>query len=125
LENLSPADILGTVFLHVDYTVPLHELREELTLILKASPLWDGKVNVLQVTDSKEHTLEIRALASAANASSAWNLRCEVREKLVAFLQKNYPGSLPRIRASIDTAPSLMATRWETVTASPRSSLGD
>jgi hypothetical protein len=109
----------------VDYTVPLHELREELTQILKASPVWDGKVNILQVTDSKEHTLEIRALASAANASSAWNLRCEVREKLVAFLQKNYPGSLPRIRASVDTAPSRMAKGWETVTASPRSPLGD
>lgn len=97
----SSADLLGTVFLHVDYTVPLDEVRAELTRILKASPLWDGKVNVLQVTDAKEHTLEIRALASAADASLAWDLRCEVREKLVAFLQKRYPESLPRIRAAI------------------------
>lgn len=94
------ADIIGSVFLHVDYTVPVHALRGELTRILGASPNWDGKVNALQVTDAKEHTLELRALASAANASQAWDLRCEVREKLVAFIQMNYPASLPRLRAS-------------------------
>jgi small-conductance mechanosensitive channel len=102
----SSAEILGTVFLHVDYSVPVNELRGELTRILHSSSLWDGKVNVLQVTDSKEHTLEIRALASAANASLAWDLRCEIRERLVEFLQRNYPGSLPRIRAVLDAAPS-------------------
>ncbi|MGH9371984.1 MAG: mechanosensitive ion channel family protein, partial [Vicinamibacterales bacterium] len=99
----SSADILGTVFLYVDYTVPLDALREELTRILTASQDWDGKVNVLQVTDAKEHTLELRALASAADASLAWNLRCEIREKLVVFVQEHYPGSLPRVRASLES----------------------
>lgn len=106
----SSADILGTVFLHVDYSVPLDRLRAELTRILEASALWDRKVNVLQVTDAKEHTLELRALASAANASAAWDLRCEVREKLVVFVQKNFPESLPRMRASfesLEAAPTL------------------
>jgi small-conductance mechanosensitive channel len=98
----SSADILGTVFLYVDYTVPLDPVRAELTRLLEASRYWDGKVNVLQVTDAKEHTLEIRALASAADASLAWDLRCEIREKLVAFVQQNYPESLPRLRASFD-----------------------
>jgi len=98
----SSADILGTVFLYADYTVPLDALRAELTRLLEASRYWDGKVNVLQVTDAKEHTLEIRALASAADASLAWDLRCEIREKLVAFVQQNYPESLPRLRASLD-----------------------
>jgi small-conductance mechanosensitive channel len=98
----SSADILGTVFLHADYSVPLDALRAELTRILSTSTFWDGKVNVLQVTDAKEHTLEIRALASAADASLAWDLRCEVREKLIQFLQRNYPESLPRVRASVD-----------------------
>jgi small-conductance mechanosensitive channel len=98
----SSADILGTVFLYVDYGVPLDALRAELTRLLKASRYWDGKVNVLQVTDAKEHTLEIRALASAADASLAWDLRCEIREKLVAFIQHKYPESLPRFRASLD-----------------------
>ena len=81
-------------------------MRAELTRILQASRHWDGKVNVLQVTDAKEHTLEIRALASAANAALAWDLRCEIREKLVAFVQQKYPESLPRLRASLDARPS-------------------
>jgi small-conductance mechanosensitive channel len=98
------ADILGTVFLHVDYTVPVDAVRQELTRILEGSKLWDRKVNVLQVTDVKDTTLELRALASAADAGKAWDLRCEVREKLVTFLQKNYPESLPRVRAVLDKA---------------------
>jgi hypothetical protein len=99
----SSADILGTVFLYVDYGVPLDSLRAELTRVLKASRFWDGKVNVLQVTDAKEHTLELRALASAADASLAWDLRCEIREQLVGFIQRTYPESLPRFRASLDS----------------------
>jgi small-conductance mechanosensitive channel len=100
----STSDILGTVSLQVDYSVPLDALRGELTMVLTASAYWDGKVNVLQVTDAKEHTVEIRALASAADASLAWDLRCEIREKLLQFLQRNYPESLPRVRASLDTS---------------------
>lgn len=101
------AEILGTVLLQVDYTVPIDALRAELTSILGASPHWDGKVNVLQVTDAKEHTLEVRALASAANASLSWDLRCEVREKLVAFVLRQYPRSLPRVRAVFDCEPEV------------------
>jgi small-conductance mechanosensitive channel len=106
------ADILGTVFLYVDYTVPVDALRAELTRILEGSPYWDRKVNVLQVTDAKEHTVELRALASAADASLAWNLRCEVREKLVAYLQEHYPESLPRIRASFAAEPAESGRQW-------------
>jgi small-conductance mechanosensitive channel len=80
------ADLLATIYLYVDYSMPIEPLREELTRALKASSRWDGKVNVLQVTDVKERTLEIRALASAADASLAWDLRCEVRERLIAFV---------------------------------------
>jgi small-conductance mechanosensitive channel len=98
------ADILATVLIYVDYTVPVDALRAELTRILEASALWDRKVNVLQVTDAKEHTLEIRALASAADAGLAWDLRCEVREKLVDFVQRTYPDSLPRFRALVHGA---------------------
>jgi small-conductance mechanosensitive channel len=98
----SSAEILGTVFLYVDYTVPVGAIRAELTRILTASRYWDRKVNVLQVTDAKEHTLEMRALASAADASLAWDLRCEIREQLIEFIQRRYPDSLPRIRASFD-----------------------
>jgi small-conductance mechanosensitive channel len=98
----SSSDILGTVFLHVDYTMPIEPLRQELTRILAASKQWDGRVNVLQVTDARERTVEVRALASAADASLAWDLRCDVREQLVAFVQAHYPESLPRFRACFD-----------------------
>ncbi|MDF1590677.1 MAG: mechanosensitive ion channel [Desulfobacterales bacterium] len=96
------ADILGPVFLYVDYTVPVQAVREELYRILKDSPLWDGKVWGLQTTNASERTVELRALMSAADASNAWNLRCEVREKLIEFIQKQYPHGLPRVRAEVE-----------------------
>ncbi len=95
------ADILGTVFLYVDYTVPLQEIRKELTKILKQSEYWDGKVDVVQVTDARESTVEVRALMSAENSGRAWELRCEVREKLIDFIQRNYPESLPKFRTEM------------------------
>lgn len=100
----SSADLLAYVFLYVDYDVPLDAVREKLTQILEASPLWDRKVNVLQVTDATEHSVQIRALASAADASKAWDLRCDIREKLLRFLQQRYPASLPRLRVMQDAA---------------------
>jgi small-conductance mechanosensitive channel len=98
------ADILGTVFLYVDHTVPIDAVRQELHRILKASELWDGKVCVLQVTNTSERTIELRALMSAADASTAWSLRCEVREKLVDFIKKSYPETLPRLRAEFSSS---------------------
>ncbi|MDF1574793.1 MAG: mechanosensitive ion channel [Bacteroidales bacterium] len=92
------ADILGTVFIFTDYSVPIDKLRGELTRILQSDKNWDGKVNVLQVTDSTEKTMEIRALMSAADSPSAWDLRVHVREKLIDYLQRNYPESLPKSR---------------------------
>ena len=96
------ADILGTVFLYVDYTVPVQAIREELHRILKDSDLWDGKVWGLQTTNASERTVELRALMSAADASNAWNLRCTVREKLIEFIQRHYPNGLPRVRAEVE-----------------------
>jgi small-conductance mechanosensitive channel len=95
------ADILGTVFLYVDYTVPIQTIREELHRILKGSGLWNGNVWGLQVTNATERTVELRALMSASDASTAWNLRCEVREKLIAYIRNNYPDGLPKLRAEI------------------------
>jgi len=95
------ADLLGTVFIYADYTVPIQAVREELHRIVEGSEKWDGRVCVLQVTNTTERTMELRALVSAADSSKAWELRCEVREKLVDFLQKKYPHSLPRVRAEI------------------------
>jgi small-conductance mechanosensitive channel len=96
------ADIVGTVFLHTDYRIPLEELRKELTRLLKSTPLWDGQVNVLQVTDSKETTMESRILVSAKNSPTARDLRVFIREKMIEYIQNKYPESLPRTRIILD-----------------------
>ncbi|KPM32144.1 Small-conductance mechanosensitive channel [Croceitalea dokdonensis DOKDO 023] len=92
------ADILGTVFLYTDYQVPIDAIRSELTDILKNTSLWDGEVNVVQITDSKANYVEIRALMSAKDSPTAWDLRVHVREKLIQFLQQNYPESIAHTR---------------------------
>jgi len=97
------ADILGTVYIYVDHTVGFDAVREELHRILKNSELWDGKVCVLQVTNTTERTIELRALMSAADASTAWSLRCEVREKLIDFIREKYPQALPKLRITNPT----------------------
>ena len=92
------AELLGTVYLYADYGIPVDELRQELEKVVNASPLWDKRVAKIQVTNATEKTVEIRALISAENSSNAWELRCLVREKLIDFMQRNYPERLPRIR---------------------------
>lgn len=95
------AEQLGSVLLHVDYTVPVDRVRQKLDEIVRQTPLWDGQVAGLQVTDTPEHMVELRALMSARNPGQAWDLRCEVREKLIAFLQAEYPNALPRQRTEL------------------------
>lgn len=91
--------LIGSVFLHVDYIVPVEKLRKRLMDVARAAPPWDGRVVVLQVSDAaKDHTVELRALLSARSAPAAWDLCCEVREKLIACLQEEHPGALPRQR---------------------------
>ncbi|MCE4565908.1 mechanosensitive ion channel [Maribellus sp. CM-23] len=96
------AEILGTVFIYTDYRVSFEALRNELTRLLESTPLWNKKVNVLQVTDAKTNGVEVRALMSAKDSSTAWDLRVFIREKLIEFLQKNYPESLPRTRIQLE-----------------------
>jgi small-conductance mechanosensitive channel len=107
------ADILGTVLFYVDYMVPIDKIRAELTHILEKSTLWDKKVNVLQVTDLKEQTVELRALVSSADSGASWDLRCEVREKLLEFIKENFPEAFPRTRFELES-------REETVSHSHR-----
>ncbi len=97
------AQILGTVFVHVDYTVPVPAVREELDRIVRSTSKWDGRVCVLQVTNATERTVELRALVSAGNSPAAWDLRVYVREKLIEFLQRDYPHALPRSRVEVAT----------------------
>jgi len=95
--------ITGTVFIHMDYSLPLEPLRKEFIRLLENNPLWDGRIKAMQVTDAKVHTMEIRALMSARNSSDAFDLRCNIREKLIAFIQETYPESLPQHRLRENT----------------------
>ncbi len=98
------ADILGTVFIYTDYTMDVKALREELTRLLESTDLWDKEVNVLQVTNATEQTMEVRALMSAKNSPTAWDLRVFIREGLITFIQENYPDALPKTRIDIPEA---------------------
>ena len=95
------ADLLGTSMIYVDYTTPVDEVRAELERILKTTELWDGKAWGLQVTDLTENTMQLRALMSASDSSKSFDLRCLVRERLVAFLQAHHPDCLPQRRDQV------------------------
>jgi small-conductance mechanosensitive channel len=97
------SDLIGIVFLYVDYSVPVEAVRERLREILEGSDKWDKRAWGLQATNSSERTVELRALMSAADSSRLWDLRCEVREKLLIFLQTEYPESLPKVRLVLDS----------------------
>ena len=99
------ARVLGSVVLHVDYHLPVEPVREELRRILADSPLWDGRDWVLQVVDATPTTMVLRALMSSADGPSSWDLRCDVREQLLAFLARDYPDQLPRVRAELGPEP--------------------
>ncbi len=111
------ADLLAYVYIYCDYTVPVEELRQEFRRIVESTPLWDKKVCVLQVTDATEHTLQIRALTSAANSDKAWDLRCLVRERLIQFLQEKYPQCLPKTRAELPDPSSSRVRQSEAPSA--------
>lgn len=85
-------------------TQPIEAVRQKLNEIVKASKLWDGRVVNLQVTEATQQAIQLRALASARTSQQVWDLRCEIREKLIAFLQENYPNALPRQRAEVHGA---------------------
>lgn len=95
------ADVIGSVYLYVDHRVPVDELRAEFERLLRTDELWDGNTAAMQVTDVTERSVQVRAIMSAPDASAAWDLRCNVREGLVAYLQRQHPESLPRTRAEI------------------------
>jgi small-conductance mechanosensitive channel len=95
--------IIGQVHLNVDYRTPIDEVRQELDRLVHASKLWDGNVVNLQVVEATENTIQLRLLATASDASRAWDLRCELREKMIAWLQREHPDCLPRHRLEVTT----------------------
>jgi small-conductance mechanosensitive channel len=94
------AQLLGTAFLLLDYRAPIDEIRAELQRLCAASTNWDKRICKVQVTDTKDRTIEVRLLVSAADSSKQWDLRCEIREGILTFLQKNYPEALPTTRVA-------------------------
>ncbi|REF01154.1 mechanosensitive ion channel family protein [Thermomonospora umbrina] len=94
--------VVGSVLFHVDWTVPVDDLRTELYRFLRGHPLWDQRDWVLQVTEVLPNGLiQLRALMSAADAASAWDLRCDAREHVVGYLRREHPEALPRFRAEL------------------------
>lgn len=105
------ASLIGTVTIYLDYGVPVEVLRMKVKEIAAASPLWDRKVVAVQVTDFKQDVMEVRILVSASNSGRAFDLRCEVREKLAAFLEAEYPHALPRRRMDLVGMPDVVAEK--------------
>jgi small-conductance mechanosensitive channel len=101
------AELIGSVHLYVDYSVPIDTLRAKTTEFAKASRLWDGKVVNLQVVEATEKSIQLRILVSARNSSDAWDLRCEMREKLIDYLRNAHPDALPKLRTEIQPAEQM------------------
>jgi small-conductance mechanosensitive channel len=97
----SSSDLIGVVFLYVDFLVPVEEIRKEAKRIVEQSKIWDRRVFAFQVTDFRSDSVEIRILATAGSAPEAFDLRCEIRELLLSFLQSHYPNSFPKVRNSL------------------------
>jgi hypothetical protein len=95
------ASLIGSIMLHVDHAANVPRIRQRLESAVRESALWDGAVVNLQVVDSHPHTIELRALVGARNAPQSWDLRCEIREKLMAFLQEEMPEGMPHNRAYV------------------------
>lgn len=95
------AAIIGVVFLYLDYQAPMDKIREQLQDIIKTCPLWDGKVFDCQVADCNAQIMSIRIIASARNALQSWDLRCEIREKIINRIREECPEALPRNRLAV------------------------
>ncbi|MFT3739501.1 MAG: mechanosensitive ion channel [Breznakibacter sp.] len=92
------ANILGTVFVNVDYNFPVNDLRDELPRMLEGDANWDGRVANVQVTNVTDRSKELRVLLSSADSSKNWSLRVGIREKVVDYIQHNYPDAFVKIR---------------------------
>lgn len=113
------SSLIGVVYFYLDHTMPIPPLREKLKEVLKASQYWDGQVGVVQVTDFKESVMEVRMLGSASSAGRAFDLRCEIREKIIDWIQREHPTALPRRRQEIVSIPMVDQPKPDII---PRSS---
>jgi len=107
------ADIMGTAFLYVDYSIPVEALRQQLDKIVHPSPLWNKQVCGLQVTNLSERTMELRCLVSSRNSSENFDLRCLVREEMTKFIQENFPEAFPTTRFSAQPEMAMLGGTGE------------
>lgn len=96
--------LIGSVHLFVDYTVPIETLRAKVAEFAKESRLWDGQVVNLQIVEATEKSVQLRILVSSRTSPETWDLRCEIREKVIGWLQREYPDALPKLRAELKEA---------------------
>lgn len=102
------ADIIGTVFWWMDYGLPLEPIRAEVRRLCEEAPQWwDGELAIVQVVDTSERSMQLRALVTARNSGDAWDLRCHVRAGIIDFIQREYPQHLPRLRTDFAAGPTL------------------
>lgn len=101
------SNLLGSVLLWVDYSLPVEALRAEAKRLCEASSFWDQRLCSVAVTDANERAMQVRVLVSAGNSGANFDLRCELREKLIAYVQREFPQTLPRLRAEIEGLPAL------------------
>ncbi|MGI8636280.1 MAG: hypothetical protein ACR2KZ_12845 [Segetibacter sp.] len=106
---------MGTVFLHLDYSAPLEDIRNEFKRLLEHSELWDKRVGGMQLTNTTQSTVEVRLLVSASNSGRLFDLRCYIRENMISFIQKNYPEALPKARAIISSDDARLKNGVESV----------
>jgi small-conductance mechanosensitive channel len=93
------ADLIGSAMVWVDYAMPIEPLRSEFARLLRASSFWDGVTESVQVVDADDKAMQVRFLMSAGDSSTLWNLRCDMREGIIRYIQGSYPQHLPRHRA--------------------------
>jgi hypothetical protein len=103
------SQIIGSVFLWVDYTTDLEPLRREATRLAQSSKDYDGRVCLLQVVDTSENAMQLRLIVSSPSAGQNWDLRCMLREALIAMIQREQPGALPRVRTDLLGRPHAAA----------------
>ncbi|HTG39703.1 mechanosensitive ion channel family protein [Sphingomonas sp.] len=96
------SQLLGSVFLMLDPAADIDRLRAHAEGVVKSNSRWDGRAFVLQVTDTRPDAIEVRILATARDAGQAFDLRCDVREAMLAYIRAEMPEALPRRRVAMD-----------------------
>lgn len=110
------SQIIGTLYVYVDYRAPIAPIRAEAQRLAESAPEWDGRVFNLQVTDITDKAVQLRVMVSSRESGKNWDLRCRIREGLLAFLAREYPQLMPTFRVQegagaalrppADTAPA-------------------